>query len=81
MGQPACPPKVMKNSPRSATTFTGSAALPFVISAEAQGRGEICVSAVPSSKCFRQSSRSRNFFLESRPIYEIRNRMVPVWKK
>ena len=46
------PPKVMKNGSYSATTLTGSTALPFVISTEAQRSGEICGSAVPSWKCF-----------------------------
>ena len=46
------PPKAMKNGFCSATTLPGSAALPFVISTEAQRSGEICGSAVPSWKCF-----------------------------
>ena len=35
------PPKVMKNRFSSATTLSGSATLPFVISTEAQRSGEI----------------------------------------
>ena len=37
------PPKAMKNGSCSATTLPGSAALPFVISTEAQRNGEISV--------------------------------------
>ena len=44
--------KAMKNGSCSATTVAGSAALPFVISTEAQRSGEICGSAVPSWECF-----------------------------
>ncbi len=36
------PPKAMKNRFSSATTRSGSATLPFVISTEAQRSGEIC---------------------------------------
>jgi hypothetical protein len=36
------PPKVMKNRFSSATTLSGSATLPFVISTEAKRSGEIC---------------------------------------
>jgi hypothetical protein len=46
------PPKVMKNGSYSATTLSGSTALPFVISTEAQRSGEICGSAVLSWECF-----------------------------
>jgi hypothetical protein len=46
------PPKVMQNGSCSATTLPGSAALPFVISTEAQRSGEICGPAVCSWKCF-----------------------------
>ena len=48
------PPKVMKNGSYSATTLTGSAALPFVISTEAQRSGEICVQRSPLGNVFRQ---------------------------
>ena len=41
------PPKVMKNA-FPATTVAGSAALPFVISTEAQRSGEICGVSGPS---------------------------------
>ena len=44
------PPKVLKNGSCSATIALE--ALPFVISTEAQRSGEICVSTVPSWKCF-----------------------------
>jgi hypothetical protein len=40
---PGGPPKVMKNGFRSATTLPRGTALPFVISTEAQRRGEISV--------------------------------------
>ncbi len=46
------PPKAMKNRFSSATTLSGSATLPFVISTEAQRSGEICGSAALSWKCF-----------------------------
>jgi hypothetical protein len=46
------PPKVMKNGSCSASTLPGSAALPFVISTEAQRNGEICGLVVLSWKCF-----------------------------
>jgi hypothetical protein len=43
------PPKAMKNGFCSATTLPGSAALPFVISTEAQRSGEICGFSLPMS--------------------------------
>src|SRR5580658_1227973 len=42
------PPKAMKSGSCSATTVAGSAALPFVISTEAQRSGEICGVSGPS---------------------------------
>src|SRR5580658_7750695 len=58
------PPKVMKNGSYSATTLTGSTALPFVISTEAQRSGEICGSAVLSWKCF-STERNPDFLLRT----------------
>ena len=42
----------MKNGPSSATTVAGSAALPFVISTEAQRSGEICGVSGPFLEMF-----------------------------
>src|SRR3984885_10428068 len=46
------PPKAMKNGSCSATTLTGSAALPFVISTGAQRSGEICGVSDPFLEMF-----------------------------
>jgi hypothetical protein len=55
------PPKVMKNGSCSAATLARGAALPFVISTEAQRSGEICGSTVPSWECFsRERAGSRS---------------------
>ena len=47
------PPKVMKNRFSSATTLSGSATLPFVISTEAQRSGEISVWMLLLGNVFR----------------------------
>ena len=54
--------KAMKNGPSSATTVAGSAALPFVISTEAQRSGEICGVSGPSLGMFFDSDKN-GFYL------------------
>jgi hypothetical protein len=49
------PTKVMKNDFCSATSLSGSAALPFVISTEAKRSGEISVWILFLGNVFRQS--------------------------
>jgi hypothetical protein len=49
------PPKVMKNGFYSATTLSGSATLPFVISTEAKRSGEISVWMLLLGNVLRQS--------------------------
>src|SRR6202042_1452738 len=52
------PPKAMKNGSCSATTVVGSAALPFVISTEAQRSGEICGVSGPFLGMFFDSDKN-----------------------